>query len=87
MKAEFQFFKDLSKIGVDLISMMQHLSFMRSLEVKTLCHEGYNQDSGQVYIVFSGQCEVYKTRNEFKAYDDHGFEVNMSEPGFIGDMN
>ena len=37
LKTEFQFFKDLSKIGVDLSAMLEHLQFMRSLEVKTLC--------------------------------------------------
>ena len=36
LKQEFQFFKDLSKVGVDIKNMMKHLSFMRSLEVKTL---------------------------------------------------
>jgi hypothetical protein len=46
LKTEFQFFKDLSKIGADLQQMMQHLHFMRSLEVKTLCTEGMKTDSG-----------------------------------------
>ena len=36
LKQEFQFFKDLSKVGVDIKNMMKYLSFMRSLEVKTL---------------------------------------------------
>jgi hypothetical protein len=28
-----------------------------------------------MYIVFTGQCEVYKTRNEFKNFDELGNEL------------
>lgn len=66
-------------MGVDLKKMMNHLSFMRSLEVKTLFSEGTHFSLDQMYIVFSGQCEVYKTRNEFKNFDGFGNEVIMNE--------
>ena len=79
LKQEFQFFKDLSKVGVDIKKMMQYLSFMRSLEVKTLFQEGTFFSLDQMYIVFSGQCEVYKTRNEFKNFDGFGNEIIMNE--------
>lgn len=45
---------------------------MRSLDVKTLCKEGAFLNKDAIYVVFQGQCEVYKTRNEFKMYDDNG---------------
>ena len=72
LKQEFQFFKNISNIGVDLKKMLEHMTFFRSLEVKTLCYEGINLDVGEFYMVFSGQCEVFKTRNEFKVFDEFG---------------
>jgi len=27
--------------------------------------------------VFSGQCEIFKTRNEFKYYDEFGNEISI----------
>mgnify|MGYP000400708006 CR=1 FL=1 len=64
LKQEFIFFKSISNLGVDLGLMLEHMTFFRSLEVKTLCHEGINMDSDEFYMVFSGECEVFKTRNE-----------------------
>ena len=37
LKAEFTFFKDIGNLGVDLTKLLEHLTFYRSLEVKTLC--------------------------------------------------
>ena len=45
--------------------MIKHMTFMRSLEVKTLCLEGSFINKEGMYIVFSGQCEEYKTRKDF----------------------
>ena len=36
MKIEFTFFKDLSAVGVDIKKLMDHVRFMRSLDVKTI---------------------------------------------------
>ena len=65
LRNEFQFFRDISNIGVNMKAMIEHLTFMRSLEVKTLCQEGDFTNTEGIYIVFSGQCEVYKTRKDF----------------------
>lgn len=29
-------------------------------------------------MVFQGQCEIYKTKNEFKIYDENGEEINQA---------
>jgi hypothetical protein len=55
--------------------MLEFMTFMRSLEVKTLCQENINMDSNEFYMVFSGQCEIFKTKNEFKLYDEDGNEI------------
>jgi hypothetical protein len=72
LKQEFIFFKSISNLGVDLGQMLEHMTFFRSLEVKTLCYEGINLDADEFYMVFSGECEVFKTRNEFKVFDEYG---------------
>lgn len=54
LKDEFTFFKDIGNLGVDLALLLEHLTFYRSLEVKTLCQEGVKSDSNKFYMVFSG---------------------------------
>lgn len=45
-----------------------------------MCQEGELQEEGNVCVVFSGECEIYKTRNDFKLYDENGFEITQN-PG------
>ena len=78
LKHEFQFFKNLSKNGIKIINMIEHRQFNRSLEVTTLCKEGQFTNRDAIYMVFQGQCEIYKTRNEFKIYDENGEEINQA---------
>lgn len=92
LKDEFTFFKDISNLGVDLAQLLEHLTFYRSLEVKTLCQEGMNNDSNKFYMVFSGECEIFKTKNEFMVYNEDGEEMlpDMkinSTKGFQSEMN
>ena len=63
--------------------LIEHLTFFRSLEVKTLCQEGDFTNQEGMYIVFSGQCEVYKTRKDFLQggeQEDEILEVDTSLP-------
>lgn len=60
-----------------IINMIEHLQFNRSLEVTTLCKEGQFINRDAIYMVFQGQCEIYKTKNEFKIYDENGEEINQ----------
>ena len=75
LRHEFQFFKDLCVVGVDILKLMDHMRFMRSLDVKTMCQEGELQEEANVYIIFSGECEIQKTRNKFKLYGEDGNEI------------
>jgi hypothetical protein len=41
-------------------------------------------DCNEFYMVFSGNCEIFKTRNEFKLYDEDGNEMfEDQEPALI----
>ena len=57
------------------------MTLVRSLEVNALCKEGKFLNKNEVFMVFAGQTEVYKTKNIFKIYDDDGEEVKQSTVG------
>ena len=51
-----------------------------------------NNDSEKFYMVFSGECEIFKTKNEFMVYNEDGEEMlpdmNInSTKGFQSEMN
>ena len=79
LREEFEFFKVLNRAGVKFDDFLPHLSFMRSLEVRSLCKEGAFLNRDEIYIVFQGQVEIFKTRNDFKVYDDGGRPVYEAE--------
>jgi hypothetical protein len=39
------------------------MQFNRSLEVTILCKEGQFINKDAIFMVFQGQCEIYKTKN------------------------
>ena len=69
LKHEFQFFKNISNLGIRIRDLIDHMTLVRSLEVKPLCKEGKFINRKAIYMVFDGQAEVYKTKNSFKIYD------------------
>ena len=84
----------IANLGVDLEKLLEHLTFYRSLEVKTLCQEGMDSDSNQFYMVFSGECEIFKTKNEFMVFNEDGEDpqvpagnMNNSTIGFQSEKN
>lgn len=81
LKHEFQFFKAISNLGIKIRDLIEHMTLVRSLEVKPLCQEGKFTNKNSIYMVFYGQAEVYKTKNSFKIYNKDGEEVNQSTIG------
>jgi len=51
---------------------------MRCHEMKNLLKEGKALEEDYCYFIISGECLAYKTRNEFKIYDEYGNEKTKS---------
>ena len=81
LKHEFQFFKSISNLGIKIKDLIEHMTLVRSLEVKPLIQEGKFTNKNSIFMVFYGQVEVYKTKNSFKIYNKDGEEVNQSTIG------
>jgi len=46
--------------------------------MKDLLKEGKVLEEDYCYFIISGECLAYKTRNEFKIYDEYGNEKTKS---------
>lgn len=46
--------------------------------MKDLLKEGITTNEDYCYFIISGECFAYKTRNEFKIYDEYGIEKTKS---------
>lgn len=87
LREEFEFFKALRRNGVNLRELIEDLNYKRSLEVLTLTKEGQFINKEAIYLVFQGQCEVFKTRNSMKVYDDTGSPVMIPTGGHTVDIS
>ena len=75
LKHEFQFFKQISNLGIKIKELIEHMTLVRSLEVAPLVKEGKFINKDAIYLVFFGNAQVYKTKNIFKVYNEKGEEM------------
>ena len=54
LKHEFQFFKQISNLGIKIKELIEHMTLVRSLEVAPLVKEGKFINKDAIYLVFFG---------------------------------